>query len=106
MHSSRGFGNRAPSSFQVIKHEKATEVTMRIRLNIDYTVALDGIHVSSFPAGAEVDFPERIAVVLVADGRASLPVEGKMLDGAPENKMLDGADKNKGFFKRGGRKRS
>ncbi|MCJ7643287.1 MAG: hypothetical protein MUP28_02270 [Candidatus Aminicenantes bacterium] len=73
---------------------------MRIKLNIDYTVALDGIRVSSFRAGAEVDVPERIAAVLLEDGRASLPDGAKALDGAPENKMLDGADKNKGFFKR------
>lgn len=78
---------------------------MRIKLNIDYVVALDGIHIDSFPAGAEVDFPERIAVVLLADRRAGLPVEKKMEGAAPENKMLDGADKNKDFFKRGGRKR-
>lgn len=99
MHNSRGFGNRAPSSFEVIKHEKLTEVMMRIKLNIDYVVALDGIHVSSFPAGAEVDFPERIATVLLADGRASLSGETKMEPGAPENKMLAGPPKNKRFFR-------
>jgi len=96
MHISRGFGNRPPSSLEVIKHEKVTEVTMRIKLNIDYTVALDGIHISSFPAGTEVDFPERIATVLIADGRAYFPGQAKMEDAAPENKMLDGPGRNKG----------
>jgi len=76
---------------------------MRIKLNIDYTVALDGIHVDSFPAGAEVDFPDRIAVVLLADGRANYPGQAKMLDGSPENKMLDGPAKNKRFFKHANR---
>jgi hypothetical protein len=90
MNNSRGFGNRAPSSFLVIEHKKITEAIMRIKLNIDYTVALDGIHIRSFLAGTEIDFPERIAAVLLADGRASLPVEAKMEGPAPENKMLGG----------------
>lgn len=77
---------------------------MRIKLNIDYKVALDGIHVDSFPAGAEVDFPERIAAVLLADGRASLAGGAKMEPGAPENKMLAGPPKNKRFFKHANRR--
>ena len=81
------------------------EQTMRIKLNIDYTVALDGVRLNSFVAGAEVDFPERIAAVLLEDGRASLPVAAKALKGAPENKMLDGPGANKGAFKRGGRRK-
>lgn len=77
---------------------------MKIRLNIDYSVALDGVTTSSFPAGAVVDFPARIAGVLVGDGRASVvpapaPArEEKAIPAAPENKMETAAPaaKNKG----------
>lgn len=81
------------------------ERTMKIKLNIDYTVALDGIHPTSFAAGQEAEIPERIAAVLLEDGRAILPAKAKALDGAPENKMLDGPGANKGGFKRGGRRK-
>lgn len=68
---------------------------MKIRLNIDYTVALDGVTMSSFKAGEVVDFPARIAGVLVGDGRASVLTapspaparEEKAVASAPENKM-------------------
>ena len=81
------------------------EQTMRIKLNIDYSVCLDGIHPTAFAAGQEAEVPERIAVVLLEDGRASLPAKAKALSGAPENKMLDGPGANKGGFKRGGRRK-
>ncbi len=49
------------------------ERTMRIKLSVDYTVSLDGIHQTSFAAGQEAEIPERIAAVLLEDGRANLP---------------------------------
>jgi hypothetical protein len=81
------------------------ERTMRIKLNSDYTACLDGIHPTAFAAGQEAEIPERIAAVLLEDGRASLPAAAKALEGAPENKMLDGPSGNKGDFKRGGRRK-
>lgn len=83
----------------------AEERTMRIKLNVDYTVYLDGIHASMFVAGQEADVPERIAAVLLQDRRASLPVEAKAIEEAPENKMLAGSPENKSIFKRGGRRK-
>lgn len=68
---------------------------MKIKLNIDYTVALDGINLTSFAAGQEAEFPVSIAQVLLEDGRASLPAAAKMEPGPPENKMLDGPGANK-----------
>ena len=81
------------------------ERTMRIKMNTDYTGALDGVHPTSFAAGQEAEIPERIATVLLEDGRASLPPAAKALAGAPENKMLDGPGANKSAFKRGGRRK-
>ena len=79
------------------------EQIMRVKLNSNYSGSLDGIHPTSFAAGQEAEIPERIAAVLLEDGRASLPA--KALAGAPENKMLDGPGANKGGFKRGGRRK-
>jgi hypothetical protein len=76
------------------------EQTMRVKINIDYTVALDGIHPTAFAAGQEAEIPERIAAVLLKDGRASLPAAAKALEEAPQNKMLDGPGENKGKGKR------
>lgn len=78
---------------------------MKVKLNIDYTVYLDGISPTAFKPGQEAEIPIRIAQVLLEDGRASLPAKAKALEGAPENKMLDGPDANKGGFKRGGRRK-
>ena len=71
----------------------AQEETMKIRLNVDYTVCRDGINPESFKAKEEVDMPLHIASVLLKDGRAALP---KMEGGAPANKMAPGAPENKG----------
>jgi len=68
---------------------------MRIKLNADYAVCLDGVHPSSFPAGSEIDMPTHIASVLLEDGRAALPSEKKMEKTALENKMLNGSPENK-----------
>lgn len=80
---------------------------MKIRLNIDYSVALDGITTSSFNEGEVVDFPARIAGVLVGDGRASVLTapspapspaparEEKAVVAAPENKMEPAAPATK-----------
>jgi hypothetical protein len=81
------------------------ERIMRVKLNRDYTVCLDGIHPTAFAAGQEAEIPERIAAALLEDGRASLSFAAKALEGAPENKMLDGPGANKGGFKRGGRRK-
>ncbi len=91
---------------EVLKAPK--EQTMRVKINIDYTVALDGIHSTSFAAGQDAEIPERIAAVLLEDGRASLPAAAKALEGAPKNKMLDGPGANKGESgaKRGGKKKN
>lgn len=65
---------------QAVAAKAPEERTMRIKLNIDYTVALDGIHPTSFAAGQEADIPERIAAVLLEDGRAGLPKAAKVED--------------------------
>jgi len=77
------------------KDRRAEEQTMRIKLNQEWNGAVDGIHLAVYPAGAEVDFPERIAAVLLKDGRAGLPEEAKAIMGAPENKMRQIAAENK-----------
>jgi hypothetical protein len=71
------------------------EETMKVKLNVDYTVCRDGIHPESFKAGDEVDMPVPIATVLTADGRAFAPGQVKIEPGAPENKMERGAPANK-----------
>jgi hypothetical protein len=68
---------------------------MKVILKNEYTVCLDGVNQTRFPAG-EAELPTSIAAVLLDDGRASLPpVEEKALPGAPGNKMLPHAPKNK-----------
>jgi hypothetical protein len=62
---------------------------MKIRLNTDYTVALDGINPTSFRAGTVVDnFPRGVVDALLSDGRASLvtDIERKEVVAAPKNK--------------------
>ena len=60
---------------------------MIIRLNGPETIYVDGVHPIDFRAGQEAELPERIAAVLLTEGRASLPDEAKaILAGAPENK--------------------
>jgi len=105
MSMQRGLGNRAPSFFKPIKHETAKVETMRVKLNIDYLVALDGIRLTSFQAGQEADFPVSIAQALLEDGRASLPAAAKMELGSPEDKMLDGPGANKAGARKGGRRK-
>ncbi|MEN6560868.1 MAG: hypothetical protein ABFD52_08855 [Acidobacteriota bacterium] len=72
------------------------EETMKVKLNIDYTVCRDGIHPESFKAKETVELPAHIATVLVKDKRAVPVAEGKMEGGAPANKMDPGAPENKG----------
>jgi hypothetical protein len=79
------------------------EETMKVKLNIDYTVCRDGIHPESFKAKEEVDMPVHVASVLLKDGRAALPPQAKMEGGAPANKMVPGAPENKGSGKEGGK---
>lgn len=74
----------------------AEEETMKVKLNIDYTVCRDGIHPESFKAKETVDMPAHIASVLIKDKRAVPAIEGKMEGGAPGNKMVPGASENKG----------
>lgn len=96
MSNGRGLGNRAPSSFfPLIKHEAIQEAMMKVRLNVDYAVYVDGIHPAAFKAGDEVDLPERIASVLIGDKRAALAQEEKMESKPPENKMEGGVPANK-----------
>jgi len=79
----------------------AQEETMKVKLNVDYTVCRDGVHPESFKAKEEVDMPVHIASALLGDGRAALPPQGKMEGGAPANKMAPGAPENKDSKKRG-----
>ncbi len=61
---------------------------MIIRFNGSETIYVDGIHPVNFLAGQEAELPERIAAVLLTEGRASLPAAAiANLIGAPENKM-------------------
>lgn len=53
---------------------------MRIRMNVDYSYCPDGITLKHVRQGEVEDAPERVARVLLADGRAR---EDKMLDSAP-----------------------
>lgn len=60
---------------------------MRVRFSGDERIYVDGIHPVDFQAGQEAEIPERIAAVLLTEGRASLPAAAKAnLIGAPENK--------------------
>jgi hypothetical protein len=89
----KSFAERHPDLFPILKHESQTpEATMKVILKSAYTVAVDGIHPATFPAG-EAELPASIAAVLLEDGRATLPApsEEKMLPRAPENKMVYGA---------------
>src|SRR5512143_760882 len=83
----------------------AEEETMRVKLNIDYTVCRDGIHPESFKAKESVDMPAHIASVLLEDKRAVPAPEGKMEGGAPANKMAPGAPENKSAGNKGDKAR-
>jgi len=79
-------------------HDQPTEGTMKIRFTGAERICIDGIHPVDFHAGQEAEIPDRIAAVLLAEGRAGLPEEAKALTGAPENKMEPGraSDKTRG----------
>jgi len=74
-------------SREVIRHDPPQEVNVIIRFNGPETIYVDGVHPIDFRAGQEAELPERIAAVLLTEGRASLPAAAKAnLIGAPENK--------------------
>lgn len=69
---------------------------MRIKMNQDITIYVDGIHPSEFKTGDVVDLPIYICSALLEDNRASrIEAETKALAGAPENKMEKGPKSNK-----------
>lgn len=91
----RGLSGRPPvsQSWEVIRHDPPKEAKVIIRLNGPETIYVDGVHPIDFRAGQEAELPERIAAVLLTEGRASLPAAAKAnLIGAPENKAaIEGA---------------
>ncbi len=67
---------------------------MKIVPTRDLTIYVDGIHPQIFEAWREVEMPERIAGVLLGDGRAQPAEAFKSVPEAPENKMeAPGEDK-------------